>query len=184
MSNSNVINRDYLLFIVFQMNVNRIVFVVILAGCLFFAWLLFKNKFIDNDSFMPAQASPEVKRVLDLPRRTIAPGGPNSPAQAAPLESEEAVVYGPPRARDPLYEDQESSEMPERMRNPERMFKPATKPGSDYGEIAVDGGMAAYRGAVSRDEAQQFSPELAQNGGEVYGGIFANDTDVPNYSSI
>ena len=164
------------------MSVNRIVFVVILAGCLFFAWLLFKDKFVD-ETFMPAAAA-EVKRVLDLPERTISPGGPNPPAQAMPLNTDEVTVYGPPRARDPLYENQESSEMPERMRNPEGMFKPAAKPGSDYGDIAVDGGMAAYRGAVSRDEAQQFSPELAQNGGEVYGGIFANNTDVPNYSSI
>jgi hypothetical protein len=169
------------------MNSNRIVFVVILAGCLFFAWILFKNKFIDETftSVLKAGEAPlEVKRVLDLPDRTIAPGGPNPPAQAAPLESEEAVVYGQPRAKDPLYEDQESADMPDRLRHPERMFKAAAKPGSDYGDIAVDGGMAAYRGAVSRDAAQQFSPELAQNGGEIYGGIFANDIDVPNYSSI
>ena len=162
------------------MSVNRIVFVVILAGCLFFAYILAKNLLFKDESFTLGQAPIQVKQVLDLPDRTIAPGGPNSPAQAA--ETDEAVVYGPPRARDPYYEKEESSEMPERLRNPERMFQPASKPIDS--DIAVDGGMAAYRGAVSRDAAQQFSPELAQNGGEFYGGIFANDIDIPNYSSI
>ena len=50
------------------------------------------------------------------------PSGPNPPSQEAPKG--EMIVYGEPSASDPYYESQESSDIPENLRYPERSFRP------------------------------------------------------------
>jgi len=155
------------------MSVNRVVLVVLLAGCLFFAWILIQNAFFKESSEPMTLEQVKPERVIIQP---------SAPSQASPLESEESVVYGQPRPHDSSDEGYESSEMRERLRNPDRMFKKASKP--DTGDIAADGGLASFRGVTSRDTPQQFSPELAQNGGEFMDNIFANDGEVSTYSTI
>lgn len=60
------------------------------------------------------------------------------------------------------------------MRNPENSFRPA--PPQDQHQIAVQAGLANERIQPSSDNAQQFSQEFIQGGGEFMPGIFANDT--------
>jgi hypothetical protein len=101
----------------------------------------------------------------------IAPSGPNPPSQASPNQE---IVYQEPRAKDPLYEPQESSDIPENLRYPENSFRPA--PNNDNTAIAVQAGIASDRLQVSSDNSQQMQPEFIQGGGEFMPGIFANDT--------
>lgn len=169
------------------MKVNRLALVVILAGCLFLVWVLIKPAIFGDSSGsegldMPGSAPEEVREVPQLPDRVISAGGPATPNQQ-PLDEKEAVLYGQPRAADPYYNDQEPATHDERLRHPERMFQAAAQP--ETGDIAVDGGLASFRGVASgRDAAQMFSPEMAQNGGEFMEGIMANDGELGNYSSI
>lgn len=172
------------------MSVNRIILVIILAGCLFFTWILIKNAFF-NSTAGTASASASVTASVTasasenfnstLPDRTISQG-----SLQAPINSTESVLYAPARPNDTMYNENESSEIPERLRNPERMFKQAEQPGES--DIAVEGGLASFRGLTSRSTnaniIQQFSPELAQNGGEFMDNIFANDGEKSTYSDI
>jgi hypothetical protein len=120
---------------------------------------------------VPAPASIEVRQAPIYPPRTIAPSGPNPPNQDAP--NNETVIYGEPQAKDPYYEPQESSDVPERLRHPERSFRPP--PMNDNTSIAVHGGLASNQLQVSSDNSQKFQPEFIQGGGEFMPGIFAND---------
>lgn len=167
------------------MKVNRPVLVVILAGCLFLLWVLVKPLIFKSEGLyinVPGEAPPQIRELSALPDRTITAGGPNPPNQQ-PLDENEAVLYGQPRAKDPYYVGQEPATHEERLRHPERMFQPAIQPTT--GDIAVDGGIASFRGVASpQDAAQMFSPEMAQNGGEFMDGVFANDGELGNFTSI
>ncbi len=121
---------------------------------------------------VPAPTEIEIRQAPIYPQRTVAPSGPNPPNQAAP--NGETVVYGEPTPEDPYYEPQESSDVPERMRYPERSFRPP--PMNDNTSIAVGAGIASNHLQVSSDNSQQFQPEFIQGGGEFMPGIFANDT--------
>ena len=120
---------------------------------------------------VPAPASIEIRQAPIYPKRVIAPSGPNPPSQASPNQE---IVYQEPRAKDPLYEPQESSDIPEHLRYPENSFRPA--PNNDMTTIAVQAGIASDRLQVSSDNSQKMQPEFIQGGGEFMPGIFANDT--------
>lgn len=121
---------------------------------------------------VPAPTEIEIRQAPIYPPRTIVASGPNPPSQEAP--NNEVVVYGEPQAKDPYYESQESSDVPERLRYPERSFRPP--PLNDNTSIAVNAGIASNTNQVSSDNSQQFHPEFIQGGGEFMPGIFANDT--------
>jgi hypothetical protein len=114
-------------------------------------------------------------------QRVIAPAGPNSPDMAAPIG--ERVYMDDPRAKDPYAEEQDDAHAPERMRHPERMFRPAPEMGGV--SAAVGGGIASEMMGSTPNALQVFEPEFAQNGGYFMDGVMANDVDVPtNFSAF
>ena len=121
---------------------------------------------------VPAPASIEIRQAPIYAPCDVASSGPNAPSAAAP--SDEAVVYGDPQATDPYHEKQESSDIPENLRHPERAFRPP--PSNDMSSLAVQSGVASHTSQVSNDNAQTFQTEIIQGGGEFMPGIFANDT--------
>ncbi len=130
---------------------------------------------------VPAPASIELRKAPIYPKRVIMPSGPNPPSQEAPPG--EMVVYGEPAPKDPYYEPQESSDIPENLRYPERSFRPP--PLNDNTSIAVEAGIASNNIQVTPDNSQKFQPDFIQGGGEFMPGIFANDTfSDTNYSAF
>lgn len=120
----------------------------------------------------PAPASIEIRKAPIYPERVVMPSGSNPPNQLAP--NNETVVYGEPAAQDPYYETQESSDIPENLRYPERSFRPP--PLNNNTSIAVESGIASNNIQVTSDNSQKMNPEFIQGGGEFMPGIFANDT--------
>jgi hypothetical protein len=113
--------------------------------------------------------------------REIVGGGPSTPSQAAP--ENEVVVMPPERALDPYAETHEGANAPEKLRNPERMFRPA--PPNDAVANIEDSGIGGMAQQATSNSMQTFAPDFAQNGGSFMGGVFANDTDIPtNFSDF
>jgi hypothetical protein len=107
--------------------------------------------------------------------RQIAPAGPSPPAQQ--MEPGVRHIMAPEQPLDPYAEMQEDAYAPEKIRNPERMFRPA--PENDNTTIATMSGIANTLNAVPQ-HVGSFAPEMAQNGGYFMSGVAANDLDVPN----
>lgn len=106
--------------------------------------------------------------------RPVAPAGPNPPAQQAPDGVRHIIASEQPV--DPYAEMQEDAYAPEKLRNPERMFRPA--PENNETSMAAMGGLASTLNAVPQ-HVGAFAPEMAQNGGYFMDGIAANDLDAP-----
>jgi len=150
---------------------------IILVG--FVAYFLLRDKIFDSEPSdpvetfeVPAPSSIEVRQAPLYPPRTIVSSGPQAPSAQAP--ENEQVVHGEPRATDPYQESQESSDIPENLRHPERSFR--SPPLNDNTMLAVSSGIASERLQVSSDNSQSFQQEFIQGGGEFMPGIFANDT--------
>ncbi len=109
------------------------------------------------------------------------PGGPSTPSQAPPSRE---VIYQPEEGPlDPSAEHYESSDVPERLRHPERSFRPA--PGNTETDMAMAAGIAGKPDPSQLEQSQMFNLEMAENGGEIMPGIFANDTMAPtNFSGF
>lgn len=135
-----------------------------------------------NENFeIPAPASIEIRKAPIYPERTIVSSGPNPPNQEAPQG--EMVVYGEPAPKDPYYESQESSDIPENLRYPERSFR--SPPMNNNTSIAVEAGIASNNIQVTSDNSQKYNTDFIEAGGEFMPGIFANDTfSDKNYSSF
>jgi hypothetical protein len=172
-----------------RMNSYLYIFGILLIG--FVVYFLLKDKIFDSPSIpyvkstenfeIPAPASIELRKAPIYPERIIMPSGPNSPSQEAP--GGEQVIYGEPAPKDPYYEAQESSDIPENLRYPERSFRPP--PINNNTSIAVEAGIASNNLQVSSDNSQTMHPEFIQGGGEFMPGIFANDTySDTNYSAF
>lgn len=145
----------------------------------FIVYFLFRDHIFDlpdlGDSFhasIPSSAGVEIRQAPLYPPRTVASSGPHPPSQSS--EEEGVHVYAPPQATDPYAESQESSEIPENLRHPERSFR--APPMNDQRHLAVQAGIASPIHQVSSDQAQMYTQEMIQNGGELMPGIFANDT--------
>lgn len=143
-------------------------------------WLI-KDKIFDtpteinmkSENFeIPARASIEIRQAPIYPERTVASSGPNPPNQTD--SSDVMIVHSEPVAKDPYYESQESSDIPESLRHPERSFR--APPINDNTRIAVESGVASNVMQISADNSQQFSTDAIQNGSEFMQGVFANDT--------
>lgn len=165
--------------------------VVIVLVILFLGYQLILKYTVNDDSYVnynQASGSPAQANVpLNLPPvamegpRTIIPGGPSTPSQAAPLNT--ARITAATGALDPYAEQQEDANAPEKLRHPERMFRPA--PNMDEVNMVAESGIGGRATQVAADAAETFAPEFAQNGGEFMGGVFANDTDLPsNFSDF
>jgi hypothetical protein len=109
------------------------------------------------------------------------PGGPSTPSQAPPVRE---VIYQPEEGpRDPSADHYETSEMPERLRHVERSFRPA--PANTETDMAMSSGLAGRPDPSQLEQSQMFNAEMAENGGEIMPGIFANDTMSPtNFSGF
>jgi len=149
---------------------------VVLAAAL---WFMPRDGFTTLNTSAPApmiQPPPEM-----YPARNILPAGSASPVQAPPPD--EVRVVPPEVANDPYEPNEESASMPERLRHPERMFKPA--PSNTSSDISEASGIASESVSQAAQALQRFAPEMAQNGGEFMQGIFANDTtEQTNFSSF
>ncbi len=160
-------------------------------------WLLKDNIFGDNNMSQkiqqtqklqqtegfehPAKAPIEIRQAPIYPERTVAPSGPNPPNQSAPHN--EIIIHNEPVAKDPYYESQESSAIPENLRYPERSFRPTVA--NNQTQLAVEAGIASNNMQVSADNSQTFSTDFIQNGGEFMSGVFANDTyNDTNFSAF
>lgn len=166
----------------------RYLYVIGLLLTGFVVYFLMKDRIFDSSASsnvekfeVPALTEAEIRQAPIYPPRTVAPSGPNPPAQAAP--GNEIVVYGNPEPTDPYYETQESSAIPENLRHPERSFRPP--PLNTNTSIAVEAGIASNNMQISSDNSQKFRPDFIQAGGEFMPGIFANDTfSDHNYSAF
>jgi hypothetical protein len=151
-----------------------VLFAVLCLGFIVYFFLkdkIFEPSYEHPEKFeTPAPGPIEIRQSPHYPSRVVAPSGSNPPSQA----SDQVVQFGEPQPKDPYHEAHEDSEIPERMRNPENSFRPA--PLQDQHDIAVQSGVASRYNQASSDNAQQFSQEFIQGGGEFMPGIFANDT--------
>ena len=129
----------------------------------------FKN--LDTSAAAPIIENPPIV----YPPRNVSPGGPST-ANQLPYDNEPHAV-SPEVAMDPYSQNEESASIPERLRHPERMFKPA--PDNSTVGIAAASGVASASASQASHALQAFTPEFAQNGGEFMQGIFANDTSEP-----
>ncbi len=126
---------------------------------------------------------PEPVPVVETPKplpveSTVAAAGPNPPAKQGPEGVRHIMQQEQPT--DPYAEMQEDAYAPEKLRHPERMFRPA--PENDNTTIAAQSGIASTLNAVPQ-HVGAFAPEMAQNGGYFMGDVSANDLTVPtNYS--
>jgi hypothetical protein len=139
----------------------------ILAAAL---WFMPKDGFLNLNT---STAAPDLEQPPRLyPARNMVPAGPSSPNQMAPPD--ESRLTMPEVASDPYAPNEESASMPERLRHPERMFRPA--PSNNTAEIGQASGIASMVANQTESSMQSFAPEMAQNGGEFMNGIFANDS--------
>ena len=166
-------------------------FALLLAG--FVIYYLLRDKIFDVSSSVefesesksehfevPAPTSIEIRQAPIYPPRNVSASGPNSPSQEP---SSDIVTHNQPQPDDPYYESQDSSDINENLRYPERSFRPP--PLNDTTSIAVEAGIASNTHQVSASNSQQFNTEFVQSGGEFMPGIFANDTfDDGAYSSF
>jgi hypothetical protein len=175
-----VFNRALNVFTTEQMS-GRIVSSVLVAVIIFavYSWYTTRAtpEYFDVNSQQyeyPGAPSP----VVHAPERTVAPSGPNPPSQ---LSKKAAVIVQDERPYDPQEQPHESAELPERLRNPERMFGPGLA--NDSTETVE--GVTSYASQVTEDAHQVFGPEFAQNGGNFMSGVMANDTSLKtDYSSV
>jgi len=131
-------------------------------------------------SLNTSSAAPVIEEPPQIyPARNIVPGGASTPNQMAPHN--EMRIGRPEVAHDPYSENEESASIPERLRNPERMFQPG--PDNSTRGIAEASGIASASSLQANQAMQSFTPEFAQNGGEFMQGIMANDSSDPGMYS-
>jgi hypothetical protein len=119
------------------------------------------------------------KEPVIYPARNTVAGGSSTPNQAPDFREER--MSSPEVAMDPYAPNEESASIPERLRHPERMFKPA--PDNTTTGIAEASGIASASASQAGNALQAFTPEFAQNGGEFMNGIMANDSSDPGMYS-
>jgi hypothetical protein len=129
----------------------------------------FTDTFVNSKS-IPSPAPIEIRQAPTYPSQVVSSSGPNAPNVAPPTN--ETVMHLSPEAKDPYYESNESSNIPENLRHPERSFRPP--PTSNNTSIAVHSGVASN--VTQQSSSQGFQQEFIQGGGEFMPGIFANDT--------
>lgn len=117
-----------------------------------------------------------------IPERSISSSGPGAPNERAPLDS---FIAPPEEPYDPQEQSYESSEHPNRLRYPERLYGPGLEPNDK--EAAIESGIASRSHQATMNAYQVFGPEFAQNGGVFMeeSGVIANDSTIKSgYSSI
>lgn len=114
--------------------------------------------------------------------KIVSTSGPGAPNERAPADS---FVVPPEEPYDPQEQTYESSEHPNRLRYPERLYGPGLEPNDKTS--AVESGIASTSHQATMNAYQVFGPEFAQNGGVFMEetGVIANDSSIERgYSSI
>lgn len=114
--------------------------------------------------------------------KTVSPSGPGAPNERAP---EDSFIVPPEEPYDPQEQSYESSDHPNRLRYPERLYGPGLE-ASDK-TSSVESGIASASHQATMNAYQVFGPEFAQNGGVFMEetGVIANDSSIERgYSSI
>jgi hypothetical protein len=162
------------------MNPYLSIFIILIIG--FVIYFSIKDRLFENsialDGFnIPAQSHPAQAQLIqspsaNYPERVVASSGPNPPSQSAPQN--QVIIHGEPAPTDPYSESQDTSDIPERLRHPERSYR--STPLNTNSSMAVDGGLSGTTHQVSSDNSQTFENDFVQSGTEFMPGIFANDT--------
>ena len=140
------------------MEILHILLVIVAIFTAYFGFLYFNKK---QDNVVPViEKTSEAMYNMDAP----------VPAHMPKHVVEPSIEYPEETAKDPYANEQESSEIPERMRNPENMFKAAPDNNGSPINSGVMGG-APHAGVGG------YITEMVQNEGEFMPGIFAFDKD-------
>jgi hypothetical protein len=134
---------------------------------------------INSQNYSNYKPLPSLAPQVQEPR-IISPSGPGAPNERAPTDS---FVAPPEEPYDPQEQTYESSEHPNRLRYPERLYGPGLEPNDKTS--AVESGIASSSHQATMNAYQVFGPEFAQNGGLFMDSVIANDSSVEtSYSSI
>ncbi len=164
----------------------RIVFAVIVVVALYGIYSFFTTRNYDAfDVNSQMYEESEVARPLPAssPERVVAPGGPGAPATKPPAST--VSIVPPETPFDPMAQSYESSEIPERLRHPERVYSPGLV--NDGTEQATASGIASMAQQETSASYQTFGPEFVSNGGTFMEeqGVMANDSMLDlSYSMI
>jgi hypothetical protein len=135
---------------------------------------------INSQNYSTYKTLPVVQEAA--PPKTVSPSGPGAPNERAPADS---FIAPPEEPYDPQEQSYESSEHPNRLRYPERLYGPGLEPNDKTS--AVESGIASTSHQATMNAYQVFGPEFAQNGGVFMEetGVIANDSSIESgYSSI
>ena len=117
------------------------------------------------ESFVPVQVP--VPAAADMALRIVEQVQQQQPVQMQVRHVKDEAPF------DPSEHVEESAQIPERLRHPERSFSPGYV--NDETQNAVASGVASYSANVTARAEQTFGPEFVQNGGQFMEGIVAND---------
>lgn len=101
--------------------------------------------------------------------REVAPGGPGAPNAAAPANIQ-ASMSPETKPLDPYEDSNMEAPIHDSMRYPELSFGPGVE-NTGFNKL----GLSGVGSAVATAAESPFSPEMAQNGGQLMGTVFAND---------
>jgi hypothetical protein len=118
----------------------------------------------------PIRAQEPIQQMPDVPAQTESDLKMNEPLQRTPP----ATQYDPPDATDPLNRvTQGDAEFGSNLRHPEQMIERRPAPSM---RGAVESGIASHRSSPGENNAQGYSTEMVQNGGDFMGSVLAFDT--------
>jgi hypothetical protein len=117
----------------------------------------------------PIRSQEPVQQMPDVPAQTEEDLKMNEPLQRSPP----ATQYDPPEATDPLNRvAQGDAEFGSNLRHPEQMIERRPAPSM---RGAVESGIASHRSSPGENNAQGYSTEMVQNGGDFMGSVLAFD---------
>jgi hypothetical protein len=169
---------------------SRVVLAVFIALVLYaiYSWISTPSFSRENEGFDINSQNYSTYTPLNVapvelpPARIISPSGSGAPNERAPDDS---FIVPPEEPYDPQEQPYESSDHPNRLRYPERLYGPGLEPNDKTS--AVESGIASSSHQATMNAYQVFGPEFAQNGGVFMEetGVIANDSAIESgYSSI
>jgi hypothetical protein len=155
---------------------------ILLVGFIVYFFIRDRIFFVEPEPYVPimdskpAPAPIELRQAPEYAAQVVAPSGPSAPSSAPPAG--EVIHHPPPQAIDPYRETQESSDIPETLRHPERSYR--APPVNDMTALAVQSGVASPANA----DHSPYQQELIQGGGEFMPGIVAHDSSMDTSYSL
>ena len=159
----------------YTIGMNPLVFIaILLVG--FVVYFTIRDRIFDTpiEPLVFAPAPLEVRPAPVYAPQVVAPSGPSSPSVAASHGPETAPHAVP---QDPYQESNESSDIPETLRHPERSYR--APPANNMTSLAVQSGVAS-----ANADHSPYQEELIQGGGEFMPGIVAHDSSMDTSFSM